>query len=186
MDSPKEEQAICVTCGFCCDGTLFNKAVLNPGEQGSLPAEMEAAYYKTEASEYFRQPCAYFDGKCNIYDQKKAHICSAFRCKLLKDLAKNKLTQTEALGIVQNAMTLRAEVGELFKAVSDALEMPPFREVLDKIGAWEESKTAIELQHPLFQLLKIKSVILEALLIKYFKSKETFDKMIETPTIEEN
>ena len=105
--SPKAEQAICVTCGFCCDGTLFDHAVLQPGEKGNLPEYMERSYFKNEKGEYFRLPCEYFNENCSIYDQKKAHICSAFRCQLLKDFSKKKITQSNAKKVVRNAKDQR-------------------------------------------------------------------------------
>ena len=42
-DIPVIEQEICVTCGFCCDGTLFKYAVLQSGERGNLPAKQRSS-----------------------------------------------------------------------------------------------------------------------------------------------
>jgi hypothetical protein len=179
MNSPKTEQEICVNCGFCCDGTLFNHAVLEPGEKGQLPEKMKAGYFKTKTGEFFRLPCSYFSGKCTIYDQKKAHVCSSFRCKLLKDFSKNRVTQSEAIEIVQNAMDLREEIRRLHQAVFDTQQVLPFREILINIGDLEESQELELGNNKDFKLLKIKATILETLLIRHFKSKKEFDKMIE-------
>ncbi|MBE0674536.1 MAG: hypothetical protein IH591_07745, partial [Bacteroidales bacterium] len=88
VEAPAEEQAICVVCGFCCDGTLFVNAGLNQGERGSgLPEKIEQASFSEGGRDYFRLPCNYFSGKCSIYDRNRADVCSSFRCQLLKDLA---------------------------------------------------------------------------------------------------
>ena len=51
--APAEEQKICVGCGFCCDGTLFVHAVLNPGERGSLPEKIEENAYSEGEKDLF-------------------------------------------------------------------------------------------------------------------------------------
>ncbi len=178
MSSPENEQEICVTCGFCCDGTLFSTATLKPGEKGNLPEKMEEAYGKNGEYEFFKLPCAYFCEKCTIYDQKKANVCSSFRCKLLKDVAKNEVSQEQALGIVENAMQMRQEVFKLYAAIFHVAHAPHFRQILTSIGDKEEANDPIALTKE-FQLLKIKATILETLLIKQFKSEDIFEKMIE-------
>lgn len=179
MKNPLTEQEICVTCGFCCDGTLFSTATLEKGEKGKLPEKMVAAYGKNGDYEFFTLPCAYFDQKCTIYNQKKAHVCSSFRCKLLKDFDKNERTQQEALDIVANAMQLKEEVQELYASVFESDEIIHFRKVIEKIGWVEENLEKAAPLHPSFHLLKIKAIILDTLLLKYFKSQESFEKMIE-------
>lgn len=178
MQSPKEEQEICVTCGLCCDGTLFKKAVLKPREKGTLPQKMEDNYLKTDKDEFFSLPCSYFKGKCSIYDQKKAHVCSAFRCQLLKDFSDHKITQSEALKLVENALSLREEVKVLSgKIFSDGYSLH-FQKILSKIEDIENlGKTEI-LESKDYKHLKIKTIILQALLTRHFKSEDVFKAMI--------
>lgn len=178
MTSPKKEQDICVTCGLCCDGTLFHHAVLNKGEKGNLPQKMENAYFKNKNGEFFKLPCSYFNGKCSIYDQKKAHVCSSFRCKLLKDFSKDKVKQEDALSIVQNAKKLREEIIALAESIFGTEDKLYFRNVLLKIANSEKNQDSKIFESQKFKVLKMKSIILEALLIKHFKSKENFEKMI--------
>ena len=70
--APLQEQDICVTCGFCCDGTLFAHALLNPGEKGSLPERIEESVFSLDDRDYFHLPCRYFAGRCTIYDRQRA------------------------------------------------------------------------------------------------------------------
>lgn len=179
MTSAKKEQQICINCGLCCDGTLFNRAILKAGEKGHLPEKMEQAYAKNADEEFFRLPCLYFDGKCSIYDQKKAHICSAFKCKLLKQFSKNEVSQNEALSTIENAKKLRHEIYKLAHTVFGNDEKLHFRNVLVKINKTENEKRSVITDNRNFKMLKIKTLILEALLTKHFKSDKAFNQMIE-------
>jgi hypothetical protein len=163
---------------MCCDGTLFTNVILQPGEKEHLPAEMEKFYIKTEASESFKQPCSYFHGKCSIYDQVKPNVCSAFRCALLMDFSKDVVSQQEAFLIVENAIQQRDEIVHLAQLVFDTTEKLYFKNILEQISTSEETQNAVIIEHPSFNLLKIKAIIFEALLVRHFKSKESFDKMI--------
>lgn len=178
MQSPKQEQNICLTCGLCCDGTLFFNAVLKKGEKGNLPQKMEEAYVKNKNGEFFELPCAYFNGKCSIYDKKKAHVCSSFRCNLLKEYSSDSVNKEDALSIVQNAQKLREEVLALSESLFGKEEKLYFRKILMKIEDLEKNPDPKIMETHDFKILKIKALILETLLTKHFKSKENFDKMI--------
>lgn len=172
-----KEQTICINCGFCCDGTLFSNAVLELGEKGNLPVLIERGYIKKNDGEYFQLPCSYFNGKCSIYDQHKAHICSAFRCQLLKTFAADKVSFEEAQSIVKNAKKLREDVLNSALVLFPEVEGLHFRELLDFL--FKKSKQFDGKVEPLeFKILLGKCNLLETLLIKYFKSSSSFDKMI--------
>ncbi|RDB04325.1 hypothetical protein [Runella aurantiaca] len=182
-ESPVAEQEICVKCGICCDGTLFNHAELEPGEMssGSLPKKIEQNYRKMGEKERFVLPCQYFEGKCTIYDQNRAIVCSAFRCQLLKDFSKGRITKYDADKTVLNALKFRNEIFELYKRIFGVDTKLSFRQLLTEIGKMpvppaEQSKE--------LALLKAQCNIYETLLIKNFKSIKTFKSMIDT-TVEQ-
>ena len=179
--SPKAEQAICVICGFCCDGTLFAHAVLQPGEKGNLPEYMERSYFKNEKGEYFKLPCEYFDEKCSIYDQKKAQICSAFRCQLLKDFSKKKITQGNAKKLVKNAKDQRNEILALSEKVLHTPENIPFRKLLLELRDINNARKENDHPNPELEILIARCNIFEALLLRYFKSEKDFNSM-KVPT----
>ena len=178
MNSSESEQTICITCGFCCDGTLFYNATLQPGEKGTLPQKMEEAYFKNGEEEFFRLPCQYFDGKCTIYDQNKAHICSAFRCELLKDYSGEKISQEAALRLIENAVRQRAEIRNLANQVIGTPLDIPFRHLLLElrkvIHAREENGEPRNME---LEILLAKCTIFQALLIRHFKPAKDFDSM---------
>ena len=131
MKSPSNiemlEQEICISCGICCDGTLFNRASLEPGEKGQLPEKIEQNYFQVNGVDKFKLPCLYFDGKCTIYDQKKAIICSAFRCQLLNNFSVGKISINDTMNVISKAKTMRKELFASYRNISGEDIMIPFR-----------------------------------------------------------
>jgi len=181
-NAPQAEQAICVHCGFCCDGTLFLHAVLQPGEKGNLPDKIEQQYYLDEDGEFFKMPCPYFCEKCTIYKQKKAEVCSSFRCQLLKNFATGKISSEEALALVHNAAITRDELIRDFNRLNPNHEVSCFRKLLLHLGSLPESpdnqQTANNKQQTTNDILTARCNILEAQLIRYFRSVEEFDQLV--------
>ena len=176
-ESPIKEQEICVQCGLCCDGTLFGHAVLQKGERGNLPEKIEQQYGNEGEAEFFTLPCAYFEGKCTIYNQKKAVVCSAFRCQLLKTFAQGEVSQQDAVKIVTDALKFKVEIYELYKQVFGVDFKLSFRELLNELGKMTAPSTKKIKE---LALLKAKCNIYETLLIKNFKSIKTFEAMIDS------
>ncbi len=183
-NSLQKEQKICLSCGFCCDGTLFDKASLRPGEKGTLPEKMEENYFQNELGEFFHLPCHYFSGKCTIYNQKKAHICSAFRCRLLGDSARETITVDEVTTIISNVKTYRKEITLLAHNALNIPENTPFRTIQNKLDELN-SEEFKESKNHLVETLKAKCLIFDVLLTRHFKSEDDFDKMIVTPETSE-
>ena len=178
QQGPSEEQSICITCGFCCDGTLFRHATLNPGEKGNLPEKIEENVFSEGEKEYFRLPCLYFSEKCSIYDRKRADVCSGYRCQLLKDYVKGKISRNEALGIIREAVKIRTTLLEDYRRVTGNNMAVYFMLLLRELGKMQESVTEKESLNIDREMLFARSNIFEALLIKHFRPAEDFDKMI--------
>lgn len=177
-NAPVDEQTICVTCGFCCDGTLFQHAILRAGEQGSLPEKIEQNYRNEKGKEFFLLPCLYFDEKCTIYDKKRAEICSGFRCQLLRDFEERKVSLQDALKSVAGAVKMRAELMEHYRRISGNSSPIHFKQLLIELGKVMKSAPGEESAGVEFNLLLVRCNIFEALLIKHFRSTEFFEKMI--------
>jgi hypothetical protein len=175
--APLAEQEICVKCGFCCDGTLFLIACLDPGERGGLPGKIEQVAFSEEGEDYFRQPCNYFTTKCTIYDRPRAKVCGAFRCQLLKDFAANKLTLKEAETIVDNAMKMRDRLLEQYGRLSGKSEKICFRQLLGELGRIQGLATEKEPVSMEYDILLAGCNIFEALMVKHMRSASDFEKM---------
>ncbi len=175
---PVREQQICVTCGFCCDATLFSHAILHPGEKGTLPDKIEQNYRKEDGKEFFLQPCLYFKGDCTIYDCKRAIVCSTYRCQLLKDFAAKKITQSEALEIIRVAVRTRADLMSEYRNISGNIGEINFRQLLSELGKLQQSSTDNGPVTGAYETLIARCNIFEALLIKYFRSAGDFENLI--------
>lgn len=178
LESPLKEQEICVKCGFCCDNTLFDHAHLDPGEKGTLPEEMEKGYVKIKDNEYFKLPCSYFDGKCTIYNQKKAHICGAFRCQLLKNFETGNIDQVHAFEVVRRTKETKSELLSEFKHLSGENSNLPFREMMQALGKKQKELAAVGIVSLEWEIFTAKCNIFETLLTKHFKSEENFQSMV--------
>lgn len=75
----RELEILCTSCGFCCDGTLFQRALLRPEELE--PARR--AGLRVIQDRGFEQPCPKLvDRACGIYADRPS-VCRSFECKLL-------------------------------------------------------------------------------------------------------
>lgn len=71
MPTPSEH--LCLSCGLCCDGSLFWAVPVGRDEDPPVPRDRDGR---------LRQPCPRFKGACTIYPDRPRH-CRAFNCKVL-------------------------------------------------------------------------------------------------------
>lgn len=103
------DKNICVGCGFCCDGTLFQHGKLSAQELADF-RETKLNVDESANGARFRQPCIFFTGRCcSIYDRRFA-VCRSFRCKLLRRLEAGEIGFEEADKAIEQAKRLLAEV----------------------------------------------------------------------------
>jgi hypothetical protein len=104
------EDALCVGCGLCCDGTLHPKADLEPGEARLLGS---AGLEVIDGGRAFHMPCPHSKkGCCSVFSNRPAAVCSNYECKLLRSTKNGDLTVAAAREKVLTAMALRAKVAE--------------------------------------------------------------------------
>jgi hypothetical protein len=176
QNAPAEEQSICVTCGMCCDGTLFLYAHLNEGERGTLPLKIEENSYSKDGKDYFSLPCHYFKSKCTIYNTRRAYVCGSYRCQLLKDFAGQKINLDDALATVDRAMNMRSAILEEYRKLTG--NEVNFKQLLRGMGKRQKSVSDENPLGPEYDLLLARCNIFEALLIRHFRSASDFDKMM--------
>jgi hypothetical protein len=177
-EAEADEQRICVSCGFCCDGTLFLQAQLNNGERGHLPEKIEQQSFRVGDQEWFRLPCLYFTGKCTVYDKEKADVCSAYRCQLLNDFAGGKVSLHDAIESVREAVGMRKEIMKEYQRISGNTEDINFRQLLLELGRIQKPATEKEPLQMDYEMLLARCNIFAALLIKHFRSAADFEKMM--------
>ena len=176
--APKAEQKICITCGMCCDGTLFMHASLNPGEKGSLPERIELHSFTEGGKDYFRLPCLYFSGKCSIYTGKRADVCSSYHCQLLKDFADKKVTIDKALNIISQAKELRQEIFSEFCYLSGKKDVIYFKQLFQELNKLIDSEMIDKTLKSKYELLLGRCNLLELLMIKHLRSISDFENIM--------
>jgi uncharacterized protein len=132
---------LCLTCGLCCDGTLFKDVQLQPGDD---PATLKNAGLRVTSpklqlrSPCLRQPCAALgaDCRCRVYRDRPTY-CRQFECLLLKSVLAGRTEIPAALRIIRTARQRAQKVGELLRQLgNDAEEMPlsqRFRSVVARV-----------------------------------------------------
>jgi hypothetical protein len=110
-DSSRDSE-ICIRCGFCCDGTLFNYGAAGLTETAETLINIGVSPLTDDHGSVrgFRQPCPHFAEKCSIYSSPRPSVCGAFRCRLLRLVDKGKYTADQAQQIVADTRSLREVV----------------------------------------------------------------------------
>jgi hypothetical protein len=118
-------QALCRSCGLCCDGTLFARVHIQPGDVEPPLVAGGIRIQTSGARRYFEQPCpAYRDACCQVYADRPAN-CRKYRCKLLRKYEDGTITWADAQQTIQRARTLRDAAGaEAARVVPDGNRMP--------------------------------------------------------------
>jgi len=123
VDSPKD---LCVACGLCCDGTLYDFVRLEPADdalrlrQLGLPVNVSRG--RTPVTR-FPQPCAALcqDRTCRIYQERPSQ-CQEFECGVLKDAKAGQITYATGLGEVKKARRRADGVRQLLRELGDTDE----------------------------------------------------------------
>lgn len=102
-------QSLCLTCGLCCDGTLFSYVEIESDDNDAALA-LDIQTVGEPGPRILKQHCpAHKNCSCTIY-QNRPNTCRNFQCALLKRFNKHRISQAEALKIIRDAVKLRDEV----------------------------------------------------------------------------
>lgn len=101
--------SLCLTCGMCCDGTMFQVVAVTPEEAARLEGQVELTADRSKLV----QGCRALSGcKCGVYEQRPA-VCRAFKCLVLASLEEGKLSQAEAQEAIADVLSRRTLVAQL-------------------------------------------------------------------------
>lgn len=85
--------SLCLDCGLCCNGVLFDLVKLQPGDNARA---LGALGLKIKKREHFPQPCSALHGvTCQIYESRPTR-CRLFECRQFKLVAEGSITESEA------------------------------------------------------------------------------------------
>ena len=119
--NPAEQ--LCLACGLCCDGTLFDGVQLQASDDAKklkalgLPVSVSRAKIPIAR---FPQPCAALcsDRTCRVYADRPAQ-CRIFECGVLKEAQAGKITFTSAMRLVKQTRKKADNVRHLLEKLGD-------------------------------------------------------------------
>jgi hypothetical protein len=99
-----ESSSLCLSCGICCDGTLFGAVPLEGAE--IEPARRHKLTLLEGGEPRFSLPCVqHRGGACTIYADRP-RVCAGFRCALLTRREAGEVSHEESLVRVQRVKAL--------------------------------------------------------------------------------
>ena len=102
---------LCTQCGLCCTGALHDTASAEPGEVEGL--RNRGMQIVKDEKFRFSLPCPQLKGtSCGIYENRP-HVCSRYRCQLLRDVEAGAAEPADALLKVREARRLYEAVVRL-------------------------------------------------------------------------
>lgn len=125
---------LCLDCGLCCDGTLFEATALMPSEDGRLLADRRAVFVSEKGTRRFQQPCpAHECGRCSIYDERP-EVCRDFRCTVLTAVDSGVLDEAGARTLIDRAVGLRDVVRPGLAGLLQASRPDPTAALAERLG----------------------------------------------------
>jgi Fe-S-cluster containining protein len=117
---------LCLACGLCCDGSLFDNVQLGADEDAKKLKALGLPLAVTRgraAVTYFRQPCAALcaDRACRVYADRPGQ-CRAFECGVYKDAHAGRIEEASALSLVKKARRKADHIRRLLHDLGDTDE----------------------------------------------------------------
>lgn len=130
--SEAEETELCMSCGLCCDGTMFNHVTVDKEELARIRLPM---LHEDGEKIAFAQPCPHHaKGSCGVYEVRPS-ACVRFACALLKQLREGK----EAAPLLSKARRTRVLAQTLWERLPAELR---------KGGLWTLLGSVPGTEHP--------------------------------------
>lgn len=114
---------LCLACGLCCDGTLFDLVKLEGSDDArklkALGLPVTVSRGKSPIAR-FPQPCAALcaDRTCKVYADRPWQ-CGVFECGVFKDAKAGRVPFSSALRLVKRTRRRAEEVRELLRKLGD-------------------------------------------------------------------
>lgn len=111
MSDASPSTSLCLSCGLCCDGTLFDHAPVTAEEAERLRGTRVILGTDSEKKPVLRQPCGALNGKCcTVYDSRPK-TCRSFRCLVLRAVEDGSLSLDEGKARIESLKAFAQEAG---------------------------------------------------------------------------
>ena len=127
-------QLLCLTCGFCCDGTLFSAMPLKPDDAVTPLKAAGINIVSDNDLTLLKQPCAAHKNCTCIVYANRPQKCRTYKCELLKRFERDDVFHEAALEIITKAVSLKNEMKAL--ALAASTNMQSAEEVTSLMKRW--------------------------------------------------
>ena len=112
-DETSPASRLCISCGLCCRGIIFNRAALKPEERG-LAMKHGLEYFSNGDEGFaFSLPCRLFrEEGCPIYLERLS-ACKRYKCNLLKRVISGETALNEGLIIVSKTRSIMDSIEQI-------------------------------------------------------------------------
>lgn len=130
--SVKTVEQLCLACGLCCDGTLFDHVQLGPVDDAKKlkMLGLPVAGSRSQPPGFrFVQPCAALcaDRTCRLYADRPLQ-CRDFECGVFKEAKAGRISHAAARRLVKKARSQADNIRRLLHALGDTEENRPLGE----------------------------------------------------------
>lgn len=134
--------SLCLSCGICCDGTLYGSVVLEPAERERVERVglrvLVSVRQGQEPELTMPQPCSALRGVlCSVYEDRPAS-CARYECSLRRGVA--------AGAPLAEALVTVGRMHELLAIIRAGFECEPGASIWERILAMESPTTPAEEQ----------------------------------------
>ena len=106
-DAPPEAARLCLDCGLCCNGVLFDQVDLQSGDNRKA---LKARGLKIKRGQWFNQPCTALCGTlCQLYRERPVR-CRLFECRQYRLVAAGETSYEAAAARIAQVQDRVAEV----------------------------------------------------------------------------
>jgi uncharacterized protein len=117
MEACTSSQTLCLSCGFCCDGTLFSSVPVGAADAWAPLQAAGIEIRTTGPKPSFAQPCgAHHLGRCQVYEHRPAN-CQTYRCELLKKCERGDVSWHEAQQRIERVKALKSSLAAEFDRI---------------------------------------------------------------------
>lgn len=178
-------EKLCLACGLCCDGTLFDNVRLGPSDDATklkalgLPVTVSRA--QTPIA-FFRQPCSALcaDRTCRLYADRPGQ-CRAFECGVFKAARAGRITAAAGLRSVKQARRRADHIRRLLRELGDSDEQRPLGERFRRMQRRMESGGADAAAAAVFAELGLAMHAFNLLAHEKFHTRENDKRRAEDP-----
>jgi len=131
-------ERLCLACGLCCDGSLFERIEVLPSDLTRL-GHRAPVTAPSPPADRLPQPCEYLGRSsssgasacvCKVYAQRPA-CCASFRCGLLESLSRRERDYQECARLVEDA---RGRARHLRESLDLPLDAPLWTAIAKHLG----------------------------------------------------